>query len=253
MEHNETQKSIDLAELWRVFIGNIWMILVVGLIVFGVVAGYSAVTYQAEYTSTATIYLLSQKDNSGSSPTTSDFSLALNTVNDCTRTFKSHFVLDAVIDKLDMPITYEQLSKMITITNPQSTRFLEIAVTAHNPNDAKIIVDTLCEIGAVSIVEIMGIDQVNIVDKGTLSDTPSNSKIPLLCFVIGIAAAVVVYVVCLLRYMFDDRISSPDDIEKFVGLSVLGVIPNSSDRSGKKYAKYSNKYEAVNQNEEGVQ
>ncbi len=253
MEHNETQKSIDLAELWRVFVGNIWMILIVGLIVFGIVAGYSAVTYQAEYTSTATVYLISQKENSGSSPTTSDFSLALSTVNDCTRTFKSHFVLDAVINKLAMPITYEQLSKMITITNPQSTRFLEITVTAPNPNDAKIIADTLCEIGAASIVEIMGIDQVNIVDKGTWSDVPSNSMVPIMCFIIGIVAAIVVYVICLMRYMFDDRINSPDDMEKFVGLSVLGVIPNSGDRSGKKYAKYSSKYEAENQDEQGVQ
>ena len=253
MEHNETQKSIDLAELWHVFVSNIWIILIVGLIAFGIVAGYSVATYQAEYTSTATVYLISQKANSSASPTASDFSLALNTVNDCTRTFKSHHVLDAVIAKLAMPITYEQLSEMIDITNPQSTRFLEIAVTAHNPNDAKVIVDTLCEIGAVSIVEIMGIDQVNIVDNGNLSDTPSNSMVPIMCFVIGLAAAVLVYVICLLKYMFDDRIISPDDMEKFVGLSVLGVIPNSGDRSGKKYAKYSSKYESDTQDEEGVQ
>lgn len=253
MEHNETQKSIDLAELWNVFVSNIWTILIVGLVAFGIVAGVSIATYQAEYTSTGTVYLISQKANSSTSPTASDFSLALNTVNDCTRTFKSHHVLDAVIEKLAMPITYEQLSKMIDINNPQSTRYLEISVTAHNPNDAKIIVDTLCEIGAVSIVEIMGVDQVNIVDNGTLSDTPSNSKVPLMCFVIGLATAVVVYVACLLRYMFDDRINTPDDMEKFIGLSVLGVIPSSGDRSGKKYAKYSSRYEADTQNEEGVQ
>lgn len=253
MEQNETGKSVELIELWRVFTANVWMIVIVGILVFAAVAGYSVATYEAEYTSTATVYLINQKENSSASPTTSDFSLALNTVNDCTRTFKSHFVLDAVIDRLSMPITYEQLNKMITIENPASTRYLEISVTSKNANDAKVIVDNLCEIGAVSIVEIMGIDQVNIVDKGTISETPSNSAITLMTFVIAIAAAVLVYICCLLKYMFDDSINEPEELEKFLGLSVLGVIPNAADRSGKKYTKYAYKYSNETKDGEGVQ
>ena len=254
MEQNETQKGITLAELWKVFSEHIWVILVVGLVVFGLVAGYSIINYSAEYTSTATVYLIHQKDNSGTStPTASDFSLALNTVNDCVRTFKSHRVLDAVISQLGMPITYEQLNQMITIENPQSTRFLAISVTANNPSDAKIIVDKLCEIGEASIVEIMGIDQVNIVDKGTFSQTPSNSMVTLSCFVAGCGAAAAVYVVYLMMHLFDDRISDPDDIEKYFGLSVLGIIPNAVEKQGKKYGKYGGKYTAESEDAEGVQ
>ena len=252
MERNETQNGIELIELWHVFTDNLWKILIIGLLAFALVAGYTVITYKEEYTSMATVYLISQKENSNSSPTASDFSLALNTVNDCTRTFKSHRVLDAVIARLSMPITYEELKNMITIENPDTTRYLEISVTAGNPNDAKIIVDNLCEIGAECIVEVMGVDQVNIVDAGTYSKIPSNSAVPTWCYIIAIGAAALVYAICLLKYMFDDKINTPDDVEKYVGLSVLGVIPDASDKPGKKYTKYANKYLSESQDEEGV-
>ena len=242
MEQNDTQKVITFAELWEVFVDHVWMIVIVGLLAFGLITGYSVITYRAEYTSTSTVYLLQQKDNGGTAstntPTSSDFSLALSTVNDCTRTFKSHRVLDAVITQLGMPVSYAQLSDMITINNPTSTRFLEISVTANNPQDAKIIVDKLCEIGAQTVVDVMGIDQVNIVDKGTLNENPSNSMITILNFAVGIGAAVAVYIIYLLAYMLDDRIGTPDDIQKYLNLAVLGLIPNALEASGRKYGKY---------------
>ncbi|MBQ9080746.1 MAG: hypothetical protein IJY27_06715 [Clostridia bacterium] len=240
MEQNEFRNEINIADLWEVFTDHIWQIVLAGLLVFALFTGYSVITYQAEYTSTATVYLIRQKDEGSTSSniTYNDFSLALSTVNDCTRTFKSHKVLDQVISNLGMSISYEQLSRMITITNPTSTRFLEISVTTYRADDAKEIVDMLCSVGSASIMDVMGIDQVNLVDEGTESNVPSNSMITPMCFIVGLAAAVIVYAVYLLIFMFNDKISTPDDIEKYFGLSVLGLIPNAVEASGQKYGKY---------------
>lgn len=240
MEHNDTSGSITLLELWEVFVGRLWAIVIVGIVAFGAITAFTVATYRAEYTSTATIYLVQQKtsaDNTAVAPSTSDFSLALNTVNDSTRTFKSHRVLDAVISELRMRISHEALSDMITIENPPSTRFLEISVTTYLPTDSKIIVDKLCEIGAETMIDVMGIDQVNIVDYGTYSEEPSNSPIGVVNFAVALTAAAVVYVICLLTYMFGDSIGTPDDIERYFGLSVLGVIPNAGAASANKKGK----------------
>lgn len=51
-------------------------------------------------------------------------------------------------------------------------------------------------------------------------------------------AVVVVYGIFVLTYVLDDKIKTPDDVEKYLGLTVLGLIPNISGESGSKYGKY---------------
>lgn len=236
MEQNETKGSISIADLWEIFITHIWQIVLIGLLVFAILVGYSVFTYSAVYKSTATVYIIRQSDDDqAQTPTSSDFSLALNTVNDCTLLLKSHRVLDVVIEELGMEISYEQLRNMITINNPSNTRYLEISVTAPTPSDAKIIVDKLCEVGSESIVKIMGINQVNQVDQGTFPQTPANTMIGTSCYVGALGAAVLVYIVYLIIFMLDDKVSTPDDIEKYLGMSVLGLIPHAQDGAGSKY------------------
>lgn len=241
MEQNEIRDSISIADLWDVFISHVWQIVLAGLLVLAVLVGYSVFTYRPEYTSTATVYIVRQSDASSgnlTSPSSSDFSLALNTVKDCTILLKSHKVLDVIIAELGMDISYEHLREMISVNNPTNTRYLEITVTAPTPSDAKIIVDKLCDVGGQSIVDIMGIDLVNQVDQGTLTDTPSNPMIGMICYVGALAAAVVVYGIYLVAFMLDDKISSPDDVEKYLGLSVLGLVPDAHDATGTKYSRY---------------
>lgn len=242
MEQNETKSSISIADLWEVFIGHVWQIVLAGLLVLALLVGYSVFTYQPEYKSTATVYIIRQNESAtgaATSPSSSDFNLALNTVKDCTILLKSHRVLDVVIEELGMDISYEKLSRMISVNNPSDTRYLEISVTAPTPSDAKIIVDKLCDVGSQSIVDIMGINQVNKVDAGTFKETPANPMIGVMCYVGALAAALLVYAIYLVIFMFDDKVSTPDDVEKYLGLSVLGLIPNAHDVSGSKYGKYS--------------
>ena len=44
-----------------------------------------------------------------------------------------------------------------------------------------------------------------------------------------------VYIVYLIIFMLDDKVSTPDDIEKYLGMSVLGLIPHAQDGAGSKY------------------
>lgn len=247
MENNETQNTLSIRDLWSVFINNIFIIACVALLSFALVFSYSFITYTPKYTSTATIYILRQggDDSDSNGTVNSDFSLALSTVNDCTVLLTSRNVLDQVKDKLGLSVSYKQLKSMISIHNPNSTRILMISITDYNPADAKKIVDELCEIGAQSITETMGINQINIIDYGTYEEAPSNSKINKYSVLFGLMAAAVVYGIYLLIFMLNDRIKTVDDVEKYLNLSVLGYIPNKYEKNGhlnggayKKYGKY---------------
>jgi len=55
---------------------------------------------------------------------------------------------------------------------------------------------------------------------------------------IGAAAAVLTYSVFLVIYLLDDKIMTNDDIERYLGLSVLGEIPDSKEAGKNRYGYY---------------
>jgi hypothetical protein len=69
-----------------------------------------------------------------------------------------------------------------------------------------------------------GFNQVNVYEYGTLSRTPSNSiKLPI-HLAIGASAAVLTYLIFVVAFLLDDRIRTEEDIERYLGLSILGEI-----------------------------
>ena len=82
---------------------------------------------------------------------------------------------------------------------------------------------------SVQIKEIMGVDAVNLVYAAETpqgKSGPSVTKNTLIAALVGLVAAVGVLVVI---YLLDDTIRTEDDVERYLGLSVLGVIPISSE------------------------
>lgn len=209
---------------------------VISIGAFGV---FKLVSYEPMYKSTATLYILRQNDESiTSGDASSDFSLALKVVNDCTYLLKSHTVLDQVIRDLDLDMDYEVLYERVSAYNPSDTRILEVSVEAEDAAKAKQIVDKLCQIGQQSISDAMGFEQVNLFAYGTLEKEPCNSTSLLVYIIIGAAAAILMYSVFLVAFLLDDRICTSDDIERYLHLSILGEIPDEQGTSNAHYGYY---------------
>lgn len=240
MNHEgENAKIITLKDLWDIFKQK-WMIMMLVAIisVIGVFTLHHF-TFTPKYASTATLYILRQNESEAVQQADSDFSLALKVVNDCTYLLKSHAVVDEVIDRANLEIEYKDLQELITTRNPENTRILEVTVEADTPQNAKKIVDMLCEIGQKKIAEAMGFQQVNLYEYGTLEQEPSNHMRKMTVALFGILMAIVTYAVFLVKFLLDDRIHTDEDIEKYLHLSVLGNIPNADEeRKHKKYAYY---------------
>ena len=74
MEHNETQNSLSLGDLWSIFANHYLVIIAAAVLVFAAVTIYSVITYKPEYTSSATIYMRQDNEGGGSSVNNADFS-----------------------------------------------------------------------------------------------------------------------------------------------------------------------------------
>lgn len=238
MENQIHVRNITLKDLWELLMERLWIIVLAAVIMtVGLWIGDNALR-TPEYESTATLYILRQNGETSSSDVSSDFSLALKVVNDCSYMLTSHSVLDALIEELDLDVDYDTLRESIHTYNPEDTRFLEVTVTHTSAQEAKRIVDALVDIGSVKINEAMGFRQVNLYEYGTIHDEPEDGLGLIACVLAGIITGLLVYCVYLVVFLVDDRIRKEEDIERYLGVNVLGDICSVGDAAGKKMYAY---------------
>ncbi len=71
----------------------------------------------------------------------------------------------------------------------------------------------------------MDIEEVNVVEEGNVPQGKVSPNVLLNTLIGGILGGIVATLVVLIIYFLDDTIKTPDDVEKYLGLSVLGSIP----------------------------
>lgn len=206
---------------WYIFCALLCAFLIVSLV-------YTLLLVTPLYDSTGKLYITNKESQN---ITTSELSVSMYLTNDYVNLIVDRAVLDEVARDLDNDYTYAQLKSAITVTNPEDTRFLEITARSPSAEDSKRIVDSVCRVSQEKLVELLGIDRVVIIRNGNLSTSPSvpNLSRNLLGAVI-IAVFIYAAFVCVLCLM-DDKIDSPEDVEKFLNMSVLGNIPFNQSKS----------------------
>lgn len=225
MKRESNVRTATLKDLWQVFLRSLWLMAAAAVLCCAAVFAVNRLTFDPQYQSTATLNILKQENGEDYKYTSSDFSLALNVVNDCTYMLKSHAVLDQVIDDLDLDMEYGELSKNISTVNPDNTRILEVTVKTGDARLSQRVVDKICQVGAESIAKAMGFEQVNLYEYGTLNEKPCNTLGAKVYVLTAVVAAVLMYTVKLLVFLLDDKIRTPEDVENYLGISVLGEIP----------------------------
>lgn len=242
MQIGKMKRTYTLIDLWRIFVRRFWAILLAAMIAVSGMAIFVSATFRPVYSSVATLYVLRQ-ENSLNESNIEDFSLALNVVNDCTYLLKSHAVLDEVIEQLSLKTPYEQLSRTITTSNPANTRILEVRVAASSPEEAKRIVDCVCQVGSQKIEEAMGFKQLNLYEYGTLEKEPSNKVSKTTYFIVALFVAVITYLFFVVYSLFDTSLRTDEEIEELLGVSIIGDIPNADSHKNRHYGYYGSKAE----------
>lgn len=232
-------REITLSDLWRIFIHRLWIMILAMVLVIGATVTYDKLTYVPKYNSTATLYILKQQNElTTNRQDYEDFTLALKVVNDCNHMLKSHVVLDTVVANLGLNMSYSALRGSISTSNPEESRILEVTVVADTPENAKRIVDNVCDVGVSEITKAMGFKQVNLIEYGILNTSPCNAPSTMSYILMGLVAMIAVYAVYLLTYLFDDRLKTDEEIERALELTVIGDIPNADEHKSNRYGYY---------------
>ena len=225
--------EIEPGELFRALMQNGWLIVLLTGIAAMAALTVSMFCIQPVYRSSTKVYIGSEP-LSGAAVTFSDLQTAGQLTNDCEELVKSRFVLETVLVDLDLDMTAEELSKAVTVSSPSGTHVLEITVEQTDPYLARDLANHIRKIAGRRIVEIMGVDAVRLVDEANLPLEAAEPQIrrntvlgAAIGFFVGLIAAVA-------RVLLNDLICTPDDVERYLGVSVLGVIPAEEKPKGGK-------------------
>ena len=220
-------EEINLKELFDYVKERILMIIIIVLAVLVVGCVYSVFVKTPMYKSATSIVLVSDDGQAGTQASISQSDVQLN--KSLVPTYKeivtSRKILEKVISNLSIDYTYEQLVKMVTISNNTNTEIIKIEVKNSDKALAADIANEIRIVFGEEIKNIYQVQNVKTVDKATEASKPYNINITkdfLIYLVIGIVVACgTIFVI----YYFDTTIKSAEEIEKKLGLPVVGIIP----------------------------
>lgn len=92
----------------------------------------------------------------------------------------------------------------------------------------------MCSVAQEKIIELLGIDRVTIIRGGNVPQSPAVPNVSLNIIKSAIIAILIFAAAVLAMVMFNDKINGPEDVEKYLGISVLGNIPYQNRNKAKR-------------------
>ncbi len=226
------EREFDIRELWHVIYKRKWIILLVGIITAVILFLVSNYVLVWKYESTTQIFIFSKEINSPD-VTYEDIQVSSDLIKDYMILATSRLVTEQVITELGLNMKHEDLIKLIHIDNPDETRILNIKVLYSDPVTAKRIADAIREATTKLITKITENEYVSQIVEGNLPDKPTMPNVKRNTALGGAIGIMVSVFICLLKYLADDTIKTPYDIEKYLEMRLLSTIKNKRKRAKK--------------------
>ena len=162
---------------------------------------------------------------------------------------KSPYILDQVIEELKLNTTAQGLNGSVSVAQEGKSQVVKITVNQNDPAQAVTIANEIAKVFQREIAKLMQIDNIHILSPAELPENPVPVKPqPVLnmaiAFVVGLMLSV--GIAFLLEYL-DNTVKSEQDIEKLLGLPVLGAISEINSDEERKAANKANAKEVINE------
>ncbi|RFU67114.1 capsular biosynthesis protein [Peribacillus saganii] len=139
---------------------------------------------------------------------------------------KSPYILDQVIEELDLNTTAEALNSSVNVVQEGQSQVVTINVQNLDPAQAVLIANEIAKVFQREISALMRIDNITILTPAELPSNPVPVKPqPALNMAIALVVGLMLSVglAFLLEYL-DNTVKSEQDLEKLLGLPVLGAV-----------------------------
>ncbi len=135
------------------------------------------------------------------------------------------------MQKLNLGMEYEDLLKVVRVSTPSDTRIVSITVEDVDPVEAMHMANCIREVASEHIQNVMDIDAVNVVETANMPTQKAGPSCLKWTMIGGIIGCFIICAVILVQYLVDDTIKTSEDVEKYLGLSTLALIPVSEQEA----------------------
>lgn len=232
---NEEEIEIDMGELLRYLAGKAGYIILTALAFAVLALAVTTFCMTPRYTSTTKMYVLNRQTNEG--VTSSDLQSSTYLTKDYMEMIRSRTVIEAVIADLNLNSTYEDVLGQIDVSAASDTRVIAISVTDKDPYEARDIANAVRNAAAAHIQSVMNTEAVTVVDEANI---PTKKSSPSTIKNVAIAGGVALFlalVVCVVLYLMNDKVTTAEDVERYLGLSVLTSMPLEEEEVRRKKAR----------------
>ena len=134
-------------------------------------------------------------------------------------------LLAEAAEKSDSGYTVKQLKNKVSVEGPKNTRVVSITVRDKDPQVASELADSVRELAVTKIKEMTKSEDVSTLEDAEVPRVPSFPNIPLYALLATAIGFVLSLIGAVVFELLDDRIKSPEDVEKGMDVVLLGVIP----------------------------
>lgn len=237
-KNDNEEMEIDLLELLMVMKKHLAAILLAGIVGLVIMFAYTSFLVTPLYSASSMMYVMPDNSNSMNSSTLSDMQVGQQLTSDYSSMIKSRSFMEDVIKKLNLNIDYQQLLEKVEVTNPTSSRILQVTVNDPNPQTAADIANEMASVAESKLKEITGMQAIKIYEEAAVPDRPSSPSLKKNCALGLLAGLVLAMAVVTILYLLDDTIKTEDDIEKYLGMTTLAVLPYNGRKQQRQAQKH---------------
>ena len=220
---NTQEIEIDLGKLLRSILSKLWLVVLVGLLAALGAYYYTSEMVTPTYSSTARVYIQNSQTIQSSA---SDLQSATTLKEDFQVLVKSDEVYRQVLESMgENGANYKSLRGKISLDN-NTTRFVDITVSDPDPVRAKKLADATAYVSRIKAKEILGVQDVAIMQLGSVSTSPSSPNMSKNIILGAVAGMFAVCAIIALVSLFSNKLTTVEDVEKYLGITVLGSIPD---------------------------
>lgn len=216
--------EIDVLQLLKKLWSKKFLIIFVTLFLGTLSLLGSIFILKPSYTATTRIYVVNQ---SGDSNLNQDLQAGSYLVNDYKEIINSPEVLSDVITDAKSNLSTQQLSKMVSVSIPTDTRLIAISVENQDPKEAAKLANSIRKLSSEKIKNVTKVQDVTTLEEAEVPDKPSSPNTKRNAVLGALVGAFLAVVGVLLGEVLDDRVRRAEDVEDILGLTLLGIVPNT--------------------------
>ena len=232
------EETISLKEIFEVIKKRFMLIIacILGAVLIAAVVSFFVIT--PIYQSTSQFIVNQSNQNTSEEMQVDSGTIRANVelINTYNVIITSSAILDEVIESLDLPYNASTLADKIQVSSEQDSQVVAVTVKDPDPMVATDIANATVAVFQEEIYDLMNVDNVQVLSEAVTTANPAPvDPNPTLNIAIALVlgAMIGVGIAFLLEY-FDTTLKTEEDIEKKLGITLVGVVSTMSSEDIRK-------------------